>query len=134
MIATSYLRLGNWVYDGELTQFPMYVQTIGEDYVHLNFDGNEGDVFESTPDELQGILLTEELLEKIGFSREILGFWRKQEEGYIVDVSVGLAYIQIEKWAGGRIHSRCTCHGVRFIHELQNLFQDITRQELKIQL
>ena len=46
MIATSYLRLGNWVYDGELTQFPMYVQTIGEDYVYLNFEGNESDPWE----------------------------------------------------------------------------------------
>ena len=63
MIATSDLRLGSWVYDGERTQFPMYVQAIGEDYVYLNFDGNEGDVFECKPEELQGIPLTDDLME-----------------------------------------------------------------------
>lgn len=42
MIATGDLRLGNWVYESECTRYPMYVHTIGEDYVYLNFDGNEG--------------------------------------------------------------------------------------------
>lgn len=133
MIDARDLRLGNWVYDGEHTQFPMYVQAIGEDYVYLNFEGNEGDLWESTPEELQGIPLTDELLGKIGFYRNEI-WWRKQEEGYAVDVSVGLAYAQVEKWDGGRVHSRCTCHGVRFVHELQNLFWNITKQQLTINL
>ena len=125
--------LGNWVYDGERTQFPMYVQTIGDDYVYLNFEGNEGDVFESTPEDLQGIPLTEKLLDDNGFTLNGV-WWSRREEGYILDISVGLAYVQIEKWADSRIHSRCTCHGVRFVHELQNLFYQITRQKLKITL
>lgn len=133
MIDVRDLRVGNWVYDGERTQFPMYVQTIGEDYVYLDFPQNEGDLWESTPEELQGIPLTEELLEKIGFYRNEL-WWRKQDKGYAVDVSVGLAYVQIEKWSDSRIHSRCTCHGVRFVHELQNLFWNITKQQLKVNL
>lgn len=133
MIDVRDLTIGCYVYDGDRTKFPMYVQTIGEDYVYLNFEGNEGDVFESTPEELQGIPLTEELLEKMGFYRNKL-WWRKQDKGYAVDVSVGLAYVQIEKWANGGIHSRCTCHGVRFVHELQNLFWNITRQQLKVNL
>lgn len=133
MIDARDLRLGNWVYDGEHTQFPMYVQAIGEDYVYLNFEGNEGDLWESTPEELRGIPLTDELLGKIGFYRNEI-WWRKQEEGYAVDVSVGLAYAQVEKWDGGRVHSRCTCHGVRFVHELQNLFWNITKQQLTINL
>ena len=130
MIPVQDLCIGNWVYDGERTQFPMYVQTIGEDYVYLDFPQNEGDLWESTPEELQGIPLTEELLEKMGFYRNEL-WYRKHEEGYVVDVSVGLAYVQIEKWANSRIHSRCTCHGVRFVHELQNLFKNIIKQQLK---
>ena len=133
MIPVQDLCIGNWVYDGERTQFPMYVQTIGEDYVYLDFPQNEGDLWESTPEELQGIPLTEELLEKMGFYRNEL-WYRKHEEGYVVDVSVGLAYVQIEKWANSRIHSRCTCHGVRFVHELQNLFRNITKQRLKVNL
>lgn len=133
MIDVRDLTIGCYVYDGDRTKFPMYVQTIGEDYVYLNFEGNEGDVFESTPEELQGIPLTEELLEKMGFYRNKL-WWRKQDKGYAVDVSVGLAYVQIEKWSDSKIHSRCTCHGVRFVHELQNLFWNITKQQLKVKL
>lgn len=133
MIATSDLRLGNWVHDSECTRYPMYVHTIGEDYVYLNFDGNEGDVWECKTEELQGIPLTEELLEKMDFFHNGV-WWRKQDAGYAVDVSVSMAYAQIEKWVNCSMHSRCTCHGLRFVHELQNLFRDITKQELKIKL
>ena len=133
MIKPQDLCIGNYVYDGDRAKFPMFVETIGEDYVYLNFEGNEADPWESEPKDLFGIPLTEELLEKMGFYRNEL-WWRKQDKGYAVDVSVGLAYVQIEKWANGGIHSRCTCHGVRFVHELQNLFWNITKQQLKIEL
>ena len=133
MIQVQDLCVGNWVYDGERTQFPMQVVGIGSDYVYLDFPQNEGDLWESTPEELQGIPLTEELLEKMGFYRNEL-WWRKHDKGYVVDVSVGLAYVQIEKWSDSRIHSRCTSHGVRFVHELQNLFWNITKQQLKVNL
>lgn len=133
MIDIHDLCIGNWVYDGERTQFPMYVQAIGEDYVYLNFPQNEGDVWESTPEELQGIPLTEKLMKDNGFRFNGIG-WHKNEDGYALDVSVGLAYVQIEKWVNGRIHSRCTCHGVRFVHELQNIFWNITKQQLKVNL
>ena len=66
MINIHDLCIGNWVYDGERTQFPMFVRAIGEDYVYLDFEGNDGDLFESTPEELQGIPLTEDLLAKFG--------------------------------------------------------------------
>lgn len=133
MISIYDLCIGNYVYDGDKTKFPMFVQTIGEDYVYLNFEGNEADPWESTPEELQGIPLTEKLMNNNGFRFNGV-WWHKQESDYILDVSVGLAYVQIEKWADSRIHSRCTCHGVRFVHELQNLFWQITKQQLKIEL
>lgn len=133
MIQAGDLAIGNWVYDGDRTQFPMYVIGLDINSVYLNFESNEGDVWESTYEELCGIPITEDMLKKIGFSLNGV-WWRKQEEGYAVDVSVGLAYVQIEKWANGRIHSRCTCQGVRFVHELQNLFRNITKHDLKIRL
>ena len=128
MIQVPDLCIGNWVYDGERTRFPMFIRAIGEDYIYLDFEGNEGDLWESKPEELEGIPLTEELLEKMGFYRNEL-WWRMHEEGYVIDISVGLAYVQIEKWADGRIHSRCTCHGVRFVHELQNTFRCVVRRD-----
>lgn len=133
MIQAGDLAIGNWVYDGDRTQFPMYVISLDINSVYLNFESNEGDVWESSYEELCGIPITEDMLKKTGFSHNGV-WWRKQEEGYTVDVSVGLAYVQIEKWANGRIHSRCTCHGVRFVHELQNLFRNITKHDFKIKL
>lgn len=134
MIPIKELTVGSWVYDGDKTQFPMYVCSVMHDgYVTLDFKGNEGMPWDSNAKDLEGIPLTEELLEKIGFYRNEL-WWRKQDKGYAVDVSVGLAYVQIEKWSDSRIHSRCTCHGVRFVHELQNLFWNITKQQLKVKL
>ena len=133
MIKPQDLCVGNYVYDGDKTKFPMYVIGLDINDVYLNFESNEGDVWESSYEELCGIPITEDMLKKAGFSHNGV-WWRKQEEGYAVDVSVGLAYVQIEKWANGRIHSRCTCHGVRFVHELQNLFRNITKHDLKIKL
>lgn len=133
MIQAGDLAIGNWVYDGDRTQFPMYVIGLDINSVYLNFESNEGDVWESSYEELCGIPITEDMLKKIGFSHNGV-WWRKQEKEYAVDVSVGLAYVQIEKWANGRIHSRCTCQGVRFVHELQNLFRNITKHDLKIKL
>lgn len=133
MIPVQDLCVGNWVYDGDRTQFPMQVVGIGTDYVYLDFEGNEADLWETTSEELEGIPLTEELMTDNGFRFNGV-WWHKHEANYALDVSVGLAYVQIEKWADSRIHSRCTCHGVRFLHELQNLFWNITKQELKIKL
>lgn len=42
-LSAQELRIGNWVYDGELTQFPMQVVALGKDWAHLDFSGNEGE-------------------------------------------------------------------------------------------
>lgn len=129
MIAASDLRVGNWVYDGEHTQFPMYVQTIGEDYVYLNFNGNEGDVFESTPEVLHGIPLTGELLEKLGFTFKD-GLWR-HEWGVKVKPEKGFVNIENkdkEHW----LYGTCNCKDVWHLHQLQNLTRNITKKELLI--
>lgn len=34
-LSAQELRIGNWVYDGERTQFPMHMVGIGKDWVHL---------------------------------------------------------------------------------------------------
>lgn len=134
MIATSDLRLGNRVYDGERTQFPMYVQAIGENYVYLNFDGNEGDVFESTPDDLQGIPITQELLERMGFTFNGYGVWNKTQQDRHISINVSREFVAIEAYKDRLCDSRCTCHGVRCLHQLQNLFYAISRTELQVNL
>lgn len=131
MIHVRDLAIGNWVYDGDKTKFPMSVQTIGEDYVYLNFGGNEGDVFESTPEELQGIPLTGELLEKIGFTLSN-GLWR-HKWGIKVKPEAGFVFIENkdeEHW----MYGTATCKDVWHLHQLQNLVKIITKKDLKIEL
>lgn len=130
MIPTNELTIGSWVYDGDKTQFPMYVQTIGEDYVYLNFDGNEGDVFESTPEELQGIPLTGELLKKIGFTFKD-GLWRHYL-GLIVKPDAGFVHIE-NKGDNGWMYGTCNCKDIWHLHQLQDLIRIITKKELKIE-
>jgi hypothetical protein len=45
-ITTSDLRLGNWLYETNKSKFPMQVVAIGDDWVQLDFEGNDGDSFE----------------------------------------------------------------------------------------
>lgn len=129
MIKASELMLGNWVYDGDKTKFPMQVIDIGEDYVCLDFEGNEGDVWESTPEELQGIPLTPELLEKLGFTFKD-GLWR-YEGGIKVKPEAGFCFIENkdkENW----LYGTCTCKDINYLHQLQNLIKIITKKESKM--
>lgn len=139
MISIQDLCVGNWVYDGEHTQFPMFVQTIGEDYVYLDFEGNEGDLWESTPEELQGIPITKEILIKNGFEyvTEFTYELRlpNQIAGHdIIGIIVDSGFVSIAHESKSLIMSRCTCSGVHFVHQLQNIFWNITKQQLKVNL
>ena len=141
MIATSDLRLGNWVHESECTRYPMYVHTIGEDYVYLNFDGNEGDVFECKPEELQGIPITEELLTKMG-ARKVTDIGWNVVESYSAGVRIELRVILFSELEIDVKIRRSTPHledyfqgsSIHYLHELQNLYWDLTKQELKIKL
>ena len=136
MIDIRDLAIGNWVYDGERTQFPMWVQTIGEDYVYLNFEGNEGDAFESTPEELQGIPLTDELLRKIGFNKVTNIRWGKADEDKITEIVFwpdDKIQVQIRTLIYANQDS-CNHWHIRYLHELQNLFWNTTKQQLKVNL
>ena len=131
MIKPQDLCVGNFVYDGDKTKFPMYVETIGEDYVYLNFDGNESDPWETTPEELQGIPLTGELLEKCGFTLKD-GLWR-HKWGIKIKPEAGFVFIENkdeEHW----MYGTCTCKDIWYLHQLQNLVRIITMKELLINL
>ena len=141
MIQIKDLRLGNWVHESECTRYPMCVHTIGEDYVYLNFDGNEGDVFECKPEELQGIPLTEELLTKMG-ARKVTDIGWNVVESYSAGVRIELRVILFSESEIDVKIRRSTPHledyfqgsSIHYLHELQNLYWDLTKQELKIKL
>ena len=140
MIDVRDLTIGCYVYDGDRTKFPMYVQAIGEDYVYLNFEGNEGDLWESTPDELQGIPLTRELLEKAGFRKmsddiyiyyrceegdyyEIFIYFDREEETKIEVIKQNISFSHVLK-----------NHKIKFFHELQNIFFWLNKKNLEVKL
>ena len=125
--------LGNWVYDGERTQFPMQVVGIGKDYVYLDFEGNEGDLWESTPEDLQGIPLTQELLTKIGFIECGPTLYQYQHGDIDIAVHLGLRCV-IERRLSGILLASFTSESPRYLHYLQNAFRLTTKQELKINL
>ena len=135
MIDCKDLRVGNWVYDGERTQFPMYVRAVGEDYVYLDFDGNEGDIWEPEPKDLEGIPITQELLKRLGFEYNGYGIWRlsnyRERE---ISICIEREFVSIEAYKKLLCDSRCTCHGIKYLHQLQNLYRDVAKENFEIKL
>ena len=145
MIKVSDLCIGNWVFDGERTQFPMFIRGIGDDYVYLDFPQNQGDLWESKPEDLQGIPLTPELLEKMGAEKVSS---KKNDTtlmhlcSYTLTTSLNL-WIVFEgnvdirtevRYNTPQLINMGTSYSVHYLHELQNLFWNITKQQLNVKL
>ena len=107
-------------------QFPMYVVGIGPDYVYLDFPDNEGDIWESTPKDLEGIPITDDLLESAGFIKKD-GLWRIIQKRREIRVNTeGFAYV--ESFEGRLKDSRGCSHSIHFIHQLQNFFYSFAKE------
>ena len=122
--------LGNWVYEGELTQFPMQVVGIGTDYVYLDFEGNEGDIWEERPEDIQGIPLTGELLTKIGFIECEPSLYQYQTENIKVAIHLGTSLVRIEHDIAGIPLGKFYSYTIKYLHQLQNAFLLTTKQGL----
>lgn len=129
MIDVRNLCIGNWVYDGERTQFPMQVVGIGSDYVYLDFEGNEGDLWESKPEDLQGIPLTPELLEEIGYERPFETDFTHREIYFDLDYDVECD--EFYWWFNSEYRMG---KPIKYLHELQNQIRMFRKQELKVNL
>lgn len=117
MLKTKELMLGNWVYAGAKTQFPMRVVSIFEDEVYLDFEGNEGDCFEYKEADIFPVPLTEEILLKNGFHKVCGSFFVPdvdieiclEEDFFYLTTNLG-EYKAFEK-------------PISYVHELQNLLK-----------
>jgi hypothetical protein len=105
------LRLGNWVHP----QFPMQVVCVYADEILCNFEGNEGDVWEFNPKDLDGILLSYEWLANFGFKKEGMHQLWKSVDFWVQETQVGFFYNGIE---------------INYVHQLQNLYFALTGKEL----
>lgn len=147
MIPVQALCVGNWVYDGNHTQLPMFIRAIGEDYVYLDFEGNEGDLWESEPKELQGIPITGELLERIGLKESsaegyrFFSFFLKINDKKHLHLSIRLdkqradiLEVTQKNFPDAEVRLRSHIEDMKFLHELQNFVFLTTKQQLKINL
>ena len=121
--------LGNWVEyavgDGKRS-IPMQVTGIFNDTVYLNFEGNEGDVFEEEEENLLGIPLTYELLEKCGF--KFSGYSRYFAHQNKIFLTKNLDAYNVYN----PDYNKTT--RVKYLHELQNAYFILTGKQLEVKL
>ena len=127
MIDTKELRINNWVYYGERSKFPMQVETIGKDYAYLDFEENEGDVFECDSKDMMPIPISEKFIKNINQMPNSIEppFYINAIE---FDLSKGKGVIVLS--VNNCQHSIGT--PITYVHELQNLVFDLSKEELKI--
>lgn len=127
--------IGNWVHLSKQSQYPMQVISIGKDYCYLDFDGNEGDVFDGISKEMMPIEITKDFLLNNGFVAFIY------EESYFMKLKN--YYIQITKcnnsenkgWychIDNKRHDSIGAFNFQYLHELQNGIRLITGRDLTI--
>lgn len=106
--------------------FPMYVEAIFRDTVYLNFEGNEGDIWEEDIKDLVPIPLTEEILLKAGFEKDTGEFYIYK------DITVRKTYYSDDFWRFIFKHQRIK--DIKYLHDLQNTIFALTGEEIKIEL
>lgn len=123
----SELRLGNWVHDG--SRFPMQVVGIFEDVVYLDFEGNEGDVWECKIQDLQPFELNEEWLKKFGLIHELSiydDYWYLLEsDWFAIEFDE-----ESNKWFCILLSGKRSITEFKYVHQLQNLVHALTGEEL----
>ena len=112
--------LGNWVYESEKSQFPMQVVNIDKDMVYLDFDSNEGDVFDGKMEDICPIPLTEEILLKNEFVKEQSSFQTIFYENF----AVGEYFVSVNLFFDGNVFEMFWTNEfreIKYVHQLQNI-------------
>lgn len=126
------LRIGNWVYDGKHTKYPMQVVAIGKDWAHLDFPGNEGGVWEADINDLQPIKLTEAFLKKIGVT--LRGYHGNGKHFCSADLRIEVfktsdsLAVQLGDGIFATVFGKC----LNYVHELQNAYYIAIGKELEV--
>lgn len=139
MIARNELAYGNLVIGGY--NILMHVTGIFDDEVYLDFDGNEGDVWEEKYKDIKPIEITEELLLKIGFKKEYDNICKKYNYGLFVNgcpVTIGTYSNMADRdWSihiDNKDYETIFSGDIQYIHQLQNAIYFATNAELEIKI
>lgn len=133
MVNANELALGNWVYEAKHIKNPMKIVAISEYDVYFVDVKGDGP-WESYPETIEGILITQELLEKMGFTPTLNGFWRKQSARREVTYNLERNILGIESFDRKYLENRGWLYNVKYVHELQNFHRCITKEEMEINL
>lgn len=134
------LKINNYV--GDAHGFPMYITALFADgNVYLDFDGNEGDVWEEDVKELKPIPLTEELMMRLGFTKMHCGYMMTKYTKKIIikkdkPTEITLTYTLFDTFKK-KDHSialieRLGIPSLKYLHELQNSWYFLTSQPLEV--
>ena len=106
----------------------MKVVALFDDCAYLDFDGNEGDVWEEYDKDLFGIEITEELLVKIGFEKdsEVSYIYKHKERN--LDIYKNDCY-----WCFF-FEGNDSGTPLNFLHQLQNAYHLLTGKDLEVKL
>lgn len=141
MVNYKDLMVGNYVYNSERNKFPMKVVSIGEDYCYLDFEGNEGDVFEGishcmAPIEVNGIVLYTIGFNKIQLPVQGDAHYYKKINELTINIIHGISKIKGCDWRcfiENDLHQVIGSFEFQYIHELQNGFKIVTKIDLDIE-
>ena len=129
MILPNELRLGNFIKPSK-EGIEMYVKAIFEDEVHLDFNGNDGDVWEVSISDLEPIRLTDGFIEKIKGEKYYYGgfyVWEIKHNWLTIGTNTDTGELWIS-WNSDSVYIEKT---IKSVHEFQNIFYSITGEELQ---
>ena len=112
-------QIGDWVYDSKRSQYPMQVVAVFRERngaicdLDLDFEGNEGGVWECKADEVEPIPITAEILEKSGFVNDGSRWYKLDGDNFTVICNPYYTVIKI-------VGNDCVLRGkAEYIHQLQ---------------
>lgn len=130
MIFAKDIMYGNFVrtVDGVIEVSKVHRDSVGDKWGAIYFD-----------DEIEGIEVTEEMIEQIGFKKDSCGdfytFWTYWGQDYKYKLEISDGCNSNRKWSVHVDNEVCNSIGsgeFTYIHELQNLVRVIAGYELKI--